>query len=274
VSVARVPAWVDGELPEPDGIGCTLYLDNADRIEPHREVLQLWYDTVAEIVLPEALSVCLPAGSPRPRARFRASPESAGIAPRARVRRWSGGLTEDLYQLQAHWSMEVDEPYMDYHVGLYAFRFQPRHVKLQTAATAPAGSAAGVLAAMVELAVRLGNATDLAYGQITFNDHGPGFCYTRLDFALHRDPYKSADESRTVLRGYEWITILPSQLLRAAGGADALRSSGAFVDVVELTHGALLRATNTPYEFTTTRATAVWEAVRPILPPPTGHSRL
>jgi hypothetical protein len=63
------------------------------------------------------------------------------------------------------------------------------------------------------------------------------------------------------------VTVLAPELTGRVGGAATLRSSGAFVDVIELASGGtLLQATDTPQEFAGERVDAVVEALRPVLP--------
>jgi hypothetical protein len=80
------------------------------------------------------------------------------------------------------------------------------------------------------------------------------------------NPDASITKSRQVLQDYCWITIVPPELAARLGGATALRSSGAFCEVSELTEGSVwLRATPTINEFTGERIEAVLRALAPVL---------
>lgn len=73
-------------------------------------------------------------------------------------------------------------------------------------------------------------------------------------------------DSRAVLRGYTWVTVLAAELAAKLGGAQALEKSGAFHTVSELRSGAVwLRATSTINEFTGERVRRVFEALAPVL---------
>jgi hypothetical protein len=74
--------------------------------------------------------------------------------------------------------------------------------------------------------------------------------------------------ARQFLRGYAWLTILPEEIGRRLGGLDALRSSGAFVEVERLDAGGYwCRATPTIEEYDQAAAERVFEVVAPALPP-------
>jgi hypothetical protein len=73
-------------------------------------------------------------------------------------------------------------------------------------------------------------------------------------------------ESRQVLRGYSWVTVVPADPAKRLGGADAMRASGAFCEVSELPDGSLwLRATPVINDFTGERVHRVFEALAPVL---------
>jgi hypothetical protein len=79
-------------------------------------------------------------------------------------------------------------------------------------------------------------------------------------------PDHTVGECRSVLRGYSWLTVVPEELLPAAGGVDALAGSGAFAVAEPLTAGgAWLLATSDYRDYGQTQAAAVWRALRPIL---------
>lgn len=73
-------------------------------------------------------------------------------------------------------------------------------------------------------------------------------------------------ESRQVLRGYSWVTIVPPELAVRVGGVSGLKASGAFYEVDVLPGGSVwLRATPTINEFTEDRIWAVFRTLAPIL---------
>ena len=73
-------------------------------------------------------------------------------------------------------------------------------------------------------------------------------------------------DSRRVLRGYTWVTVLAEQLSERLGGEGALRASGAFRDVETLPNGSVwLRATPTINEFTNDKIRKVFDTLAPVL---------
>jgi hypothetical protein len=73
-------------------------------------------------------------------------------------------------------------------------------------------------------------------------------------------------DSRTVLRGYSWVTVVAPELTARLGGAAAMQASGAFCEVSVLPGGSLwLRATPTINDFTGDRIREVFEALAPVL---------
>ena len=73
-------------------------------------------------------------------------------------------------------------------------------------------------------------------------------------------------DSRTVLRGYSWVTVVAPELTARLGGAAAMRACGAFCEVSDLPGGSLwLRATPAINEFTGDRIREVFEALAPVL---------
>jgi hypothetical protein len=72
--------------------------------------------------------------------------------------------------------------------------------------------------------------------------------------------------SRTVLRGYDWLTVAADELAERLGGVDALRASGAFARVESLRSGGVwLLATEDYADCTGERVEAVWKALAPVL---------
>jgi hypothetical protein len=87
-------------------------------------------------------------------------------------------------------------------------------------------------------------------------------------FALERctDNWAWIKDSREVLRGYTWVTVVAAELAGRLGGAEALRASGAFCEVSSLPDGSLwLRATPAINDFTGERVRRVFEALAPVL---------
>jgi hypothetical protein len=99
-------------------------------------------------------------------------------------------------------------------------------------------------------------------GKMT-DDVGAG--QTALQRATHNMSPKIED-SRSVLRGYSWVTVVTADLVARLGGAEQIESTGAFYQVSPLPNGALwLRATPTINEFTDEKVRAVFEALAPVL---------
>jgi hypothetical protein len=111
------------------------------------------------------------------------------------------------------------------------------------------------------------------FGQVDYGFDMMGS--TALEQALHpdldvtyRDPEYTVAESRKLLRGYAWLTVVPAELADRLGGPDALQASGAFHEVSELAHGALwLRATEDYREYGPQQVAAVFRALAPVLRP-------
>lgn len=81
-------------------------------------------------------------------------------------------------------------------------------------------------------------------------------------------------DSRQVLRGYTWVTIIAPELAVRLGRAEALRQSGAFYEVSPLPNGALwLRATPAINDFTGERVRRVFKALAPVLLTGTAEDR-
>ncbi|MFF3091542.1 hypothetical protein ACFVRB_41845 [Streptomyces nojiriensis] len=109
---------------------------------------------------------------------------------------------------------------------------------------------------------------DPSFGNITYHD---GLGKTGLERTLGppwRFPSETIPTSRQALRGYEWWTICSKELADAVGGADALRTTGAFHEVVRLSSGALwLQATKHYRDYSADAYSAVFHALAPALPP-------
>lgn len=88
-----------------------------------------------------------------------------------------------------------------------------------------------------------------------------------LEAAGGIDRRRARAAASRVLRGYEWVTVVPAGLTEELGGAQFLRDSGAFVEVVELAAGGVLvRATDTIEEYSEEKVRAVFEVLKPVLP--------
>jgi hypothetical protein len=73
-------------------------------------------------------------------------------------------------------------------------------------------------------------------------------------------------QSREVLLGYSWVTVVAAELAARLGGVAAMSASGAFCEVEEMPGGALwLRATPAINDFTGDRVRRVFEALAPVL---------
>ncbi|MFG2692340.1 hypothetical protein [Kitasatospora sp. NPDC048407] len=117
---------------------------------------------------------------------------------------------------------------------------------------------------LVESIRSVADGTDPVFGSI---GHGGDITCTELEHALGlRDLGDTYDDARRILRGYDWITVVPRQLATEHGGAAAFAGSN-LSSVDELPSGALwLRATD---EFADYRGSAVWavfQALAPMLP--------
>jgi len=83
-----------------------------------------------------------------------------------------------------------------------------------------------------------------------------------------RDPEFTVAESRKYLRGYSWLTIIPTELAQRIGGASALSDSGAFAEVRTLQAGGVwLLATPDYRQYDPAQVTRVHSVLEPILRP-------
>jgi hypothetical protein len=267
---AGSPLWGHYSQSEPDFATCLLYLDCGDDPGRSAGLLKHWYEEACRLLLP----FVQPVGAPEPWLSLSAYEQHAdGRARRRRPQRWADGLTDGLYQLSAHWA-DVDPAAVASELELYVFRFaHRRHLKLQVSVgfEGRPGGLSQVLPALVELTWRVGDVANPAYGEIVINA-GTVAPATLLDSVLARSVEESAQASRGQLRGYEWVTLCPEELIARLGGVSALRDSGAFAEVMPLSQGgALLRATDAPADYRGDRVRAVFRALAPVLP--TGQPR-
>jgi len=84
--------------------------------------------------------------------------------------------------------------------------------------------------------------SDPVYGDVSL-DGEPVGPWTMLDHALGRSWEESLDEARERLRGHEWVTVCPGELVSTMGGVESLNGSGAFTSVTELPSGAVVART-------------------------------
>ncbi|GGL96072.1 hypothetical protein GCM10010129_44910 [Streptomyces fumigatiscleroticus] len=90
--------------------------------------------------------------------------------------------------------------------------------------------------------------------------------------ALRLTHRKYLAESRTHLRGYSWITGVPSELAVRLGGAPRLTANGAFHAVRELRGGGLLlQSTETLAGYDDRAMRGVFHALASVLPPGIPH---
>ncbi|MEV0460635.1 hypothetical protein [Catellatospora methionotrophica] len=91
---------------------------------------------------------------------------------------------------------------------------------------------------------------------------------TMLDRLLYRYPADSIAASRSMLRGYAWLTVLPRELGDVLGGVEKLAATGVFHEVARLdTGGYWLLATEHFDEYDTAAAERVFHVLAPVLPP-------
>jgi len=90
---------------------------------------------------------------------------------------------------------------------------------------------------------------------------------TALDLALGRSYEQSLDDSRRLLRGYGFITVVPAELVDRLSGVSSLAGSGAFARVKSLAAGgAVLQATATLPQFDDEALRRVFWTLAPVLP--------
>lgn len=81
-------------------------------------------------------------------------------------------------------------------------------------------------------------------------------------------PLDGVPESRQVLRGYGWLTILAQELVERLGGASALEATGAFYEVRQLSKGGVwLLATEHYRDYNQAAVEKVFRAVAPVVRP-------
>jgi len=259
------PAWVFGEGPAPDFVQAWLCLDYGDDLSRVGPVIQMWHDeAVARLY-----ELVQPAGSARPTLRRSGYLEDAeGTGREIRPRAWADGIVPDYNQLSWLWHDTAPAAAVS-ELRLYAFRFvDRRHVMLSVTADMEnrPGRLTQVLPPLLEFLRTVADVADPAYGEVVVNGESIA-PVTMLDSALLRHDAVSAGESRTYLRGYEWVTVCPKELAGRLGGVEGLRASGAFAEVTPLRQGgAVLRATDDPAAYGPDQVSAVFGALAPVLP--------
>ncbi|GAA2820691.1 hypothetical protein RMN57_30215 [Kitasatospora sp. CM 4170] len=80
-------------------------------------------------------------------------------------------------------------------------------------------------------------------------------------------PRMTLPQSRRFLRGYEWLMVVPREIVQQLGGAEAIRAAG-FHRVEELPGGAVLLQAVPEFDgFTGEAVERLWQLVRPALRP-------
>ncbi|HEX8628678.1 MAG TPA: hypothetical protein VF755_10960 [Catenuloplanes sp.] len=247
---------------QPPVVRAVLYVDAGDL-----NAVQAWHDAAEAALLP----LVQPPGAPAVEREIKGfvTAEAGGrarIAPGA----WADAMVPGLYQLWTVWGYGDDRPHGPVaQTRLDVFRPGPDEffwLDLMAELADP-GVRPVVCDAMVAVLRAAGDVADPVYGEILVDriPHGPN---TALGLLLRRFPDDSLEEGRRFLRGYEWVTVCPAEIVETLGGAGALRGSGAFAEVIELgAGGVLLRATEDPAAWTDEAVRRVFEAVRPALPP-------
>jgi hypothetical protein len=103
-----------------------------------------------------------------------------------------------------------------------------------------------------------------SYGEVSYNLGGLDTAFEQR-FTLR--PSRTILSSRSVLRGYSWLTICPQEIGDRLGGLQALRSSAAFAEVEPLDAGGYwLLATSDYRGFDAATAERIFQVVAPALP--------
>jgi hypothetical protein len=87
---------------------------------------------------------------------------------------------------------------------------------------------------------------------------------TALDAALRRHSDVSRRQARVYLRGYNWLTVCNSSLAARLGGAGALRATGAFARVEELSDDSILLQATPHFDDCLDEPNRTNEAIRPV----------
>jgi hypothetical protein len=239
-----------------------LYLDAGDLA-----AIQAWHDAAEAVLLP----LIQPPGAPpveREITGFVAA-ETGGQRPIV-ADTWAEAMVSGLDQLQTVWEYGDSQPHGPVDLA-YLKVFRPGSgdflwLDLMVSLVQPEIRPT-VCDTMVTVLRSASDVADPVYGEILV-DRIPYSPSTALDRLLRRLPDNSLETGRRFLRGYEWVTVCPAEIASLLGGAETLRASGAFAEVIELgAGGLLLRATDDPEDWNDEAVRRVFEAVRPALPP-------
>jgi hypothetical protein len=106
----------------------------------------------------------------------------------------------------------------------------------------------------------------VVFGHVSYMGESPG--ETDLEATLALRTPKALAQWQRYLRGYSWITVVPSVLANTLGGTAGLREREAFAEVAELPGGGVwLRATDSWSEYGDDQVEHVFRALAPVLPP-------
>ncbi|GIH18976.1 hypothetical protein [Rugosimonospora africana] len=103
-----------------------------------------------------------------------------------------------------------------------------------------------------------------------FDDGATAFEAARWAIPLQesRHPKHTVNECRRYLRGYSWLTIVPAELANRLGGTAAMRDSGAFAEVRQLTAGGVwLLATADYRDYDQVAISRAFHVLAPVLRP-------
>jgi hypothetical protein len=236
-----------------------LYVDYGADAPRVAALAQRWYDEGERL----ASSV---AGRPTTSAT---EVDADGRVTRTRPQRWADAVNDRLDSLAARWAGTAPTTDLtELILRAEWFGTARQHVRLQASARLrPGVPAQPVASALVDAVATVADGADPNYGEVVVNsERRPPS--TNLDIALRRTASRSADAARSELRGYEWVTVCPAELVTRLGGAEAIRATGAFAEVRALAGGgAVLVATKSPANYGPAAAARVFAAVAPVLPP-------
>jgi hypothetical protein len=119
--------------------------------------------------------------------------------------------------------------------------------------------------ALLEFLRGVADRANPAHGEVSWGNALDQCVY---EAATASRPVQTLPKARWALRGYAWVTIMPEEIGVRLGGLEALRGSGAFVEVEHLGVGGFwCRATEAPEQFDQAAAERVFDVVAPVLPP-------
>ncbi|MDQ1630603.1 MAG: hypothetical protein QOC80_575, partial [Frankiaceae bacterium] len=204
-----------------------VYLDTGDDLTLVAAAAEWWYAEAREVL-----------GATREPKLFAIEQDEHEATFELRPPSWQAALNDRLYLLRATWGRGVaPEGFRDVVMGIHRFGEGRKHAMLKVIARPSSlDDPSGGVNRLAGLARRVDEVCDPAYGEVVVNSGGrqPNTC---LDLALRRSRTVSADEGRRWLRGYEWITLCPRELVDQLGGVEALRASGAFTRVTPSPQG-------------------------------------